>query len=168
MDIRFNRGNFPMKIQPVVVADRGASTQPPVEEVARVASEHTRATFSSESLKMLGQSIDVNKPETVRSFLSNFDFRHITPKDLAFVGGVLYEAGAIQGHDAANLVGTELAYEVPLDPNKAIDSFKVFDDVLAASMAAGPMAIAGRPSDARAAEFIRQLASFATSDRSEI
>lgn len=155
------------RLQPVVTADKdrvNASTSK--TPTRNIDSGGTRATFSPESLKLASKAIDVSKPETVRNFLSNFDFQKISPKDLAYVGGTLAEAGVIDYENAVPLIGTELTYEKPLDPNKAIDSFKIFDDTLAANIAAGPNA--GRDYHLRAVDFIHRLATFATSDREKI
>lgn len=170
MGIHINISSAGTGPQPVIKADRAIAetSQISTSATSRLEINQTRATFSAEALALSSQQIDAKKPESVRSFLSNFDFRNISPADLAYVGGTLAEAGVIEDKDTFPLIGTELTYEQPLDRNKAVDSFKIFDDTLAANIAAGPTASAGRDYHVRAADFIRRLDSFAGSSRSEI
>ncbi|PIF92109.1 hypothetical protein CLU86_3049 [Acidovorax sp. 62] len=156
--------------QPIIKVDRAIAETSKISTSAtsRPEIDQTRATFSAKALSLSNQQMDANDPDSVRAFLSNFDFRNISPADLAYVGSTLAEAGVIEDKDAFPLIGTELTYEQPLDRNKAVDSFKIFDDTLATNIAAGPTALAGRDYHVRAADFIRRLDSFASSDRSEI
>lgn len=158
-------GNQLYRLQPSVAGDRSRNDAPAAAPNKRLPLSETTATFSLESLKLAEESISVDKPESVRKFLSNFDFQNISPKDLAYVGSTLYGAGVIK-EDANPLIGTELTYDTPLDPNKPMNALKIFDDTLEANIKAGPNA--GREYHIRAVDFIQRLATFASSDRERI
>ncbi len=155
------------RLQPNVVKDRSRDDLATNAAASnkQLSLSGTTAAFSLESLKLAEEAISVGKPESIRNFLSNFDFRNISPKDLSYVGSTLFGAGVIK-EDAIPLIGTEITYEIPLDPNKPMDAFKIFDDRLAANIKAGPNA--GRESQIRAVDFIQRLANFAASDRDRI
>lgn len=78
----------------------------------------------------------------------------------------LYAVDMISREDAGSLIGTDMAYEPPLDPYAPIYAVQHFEHVLDVNISAGPNA--GRALAVRAADFIKRLASFASSDRLSI
>lgn len=169
MNINFNvpqAGSQPSRTQPSVIGDRSPDAPSATAPAKRLEITRTTATFSSESLKLSEEGVSVGKPESVKNFLSNYDFRNISPKDLAEVSGVLFKAGVLEKWESGALIGTEQSYEKPLDINAPIDSFKIYDDSLAASISAGPNS--GQEYHTQTAALIRRIADFATSDRDRI
>lgn len=158
------------KVQAVVVGDRSrdalsAAVTPRVKQASQASAT---VTLSPEALKLAAEDLSSGNPESVRKLLSNHDLQNITPNDLSKLASTLFVAGVLSADEGFALIGTELAYEKVLDPNKPLDAVRVMQDRLRASMDAGPSAIAGRAGAIRALDFIERLASFASSDRERI
>lgn len=158
--------------QPVVAGDRlrdGIRDMVLDAAIRRMAPPESTVAFSQEAMKaaVLDKAgVKAGDPESARQFLAKFDFNAISPKDLGVVQVTLFAAGMISREDSGPLIGTDMAYEPPLDPYAPMDAIQHFEHMLEVNISAGPNA--GRESAIRAADFIKQLASFASSDRSSI
>lgn len=137
---------------------------------ASVLPVHSRTGASGrkpkERPKLDKAGVKAGDPESARQFLAKFDFNAISPKDLGVVQVTLFAAGMISREDSGPLIGTDMAYEPPLDPYAPMDSVQHFEHMLEVNISAGPNG--GRELAIRAADFIKQLASFASSDRQSI
>jgi len=162
----------PVRHQPVVAGDRvrdairDAMTDAAIK---RMAVPESTVAFSQEAMKaaVLDKAgVKIGDPESARQFLAKFDFNAISPKDLGVVQVTLFAAGMISREDSGPLIGTDMAYEPPLDPYAPMDAIQHFEHMLEVNISAGPNA--GRELAIRAADFIKQLASFASSDRQSI
>lgn len=161
-------GNQGYRVQPIVATDRQEAVTASGASVKRLAPSKTTADFSPEALRLSEKSINIGKPEGLRDYLSNYDFENISPKQLTEVASTLYAAGVIKHDEAAALLGTELAYEKPLDINEPLNAVKVQEDRLAASISFGTSGLAGRSFHLGGVDIINRLGSFTKSDRMEL
>lgn len=161
-----------MRHQPVIAEDRlRDEIRALVSDAAikRMAVPESTVAFSQEAMKaaVLDKAgVKAGDPDSARKFLAQFDFNAISPKDLGVVQVTVFAAGMISREDSGPLIGTDMAYEPPLDPYSPIDAVQHFEHMLEVNISAGPNG--GRDVAIRAADFIKQLASFASSDRKSI
>lgn len=170
--LQSNNNQF-SRLQPTISAEQVRN------EVSSSISDTDNATAASGSTVAFSQeavdaalldkaNVRIGDIESVRNFLSKYDFNSISPNDLGkVVGATLSAAKMISGEELTFLIGTELAYEPPLDANQPMDAVKLFDTTLAASKSVGS-SIEGNIYHEKAANFIIRLASFALSDRTSI
>jgi len=158
--------------QPVVAGDRlrdGIQAMVSEAAIRRMAPPESTVAFSQEAMKaaVLDKAgVKMGDPESARQFLAKFDFNAISPKDLGVVQVTLFAAGMISREDSGPLIGTDMAYEPPLDPYAPTDAIQHFEHMREVNISMGPNG--GREVAIRAADFIKQLASFAASDRRSI
>jgi hypothetical protein len=62
----------------------------------------------------------------LRALLGQYDFHNISARQMAQVGGVLFERKEISAHAAASFIGVETNLAEPLDPDKPIDMVQHF------------------------------------------
>lgn len=171
MNINFNvsqsSGSQSYRMQPVVAGDRSVDAAANAAGSAkRLDLPQTKVTFSSESLKLAEAAISVDKPESIKNYLSNFDFSNISPWDFSHVASKLFESGVIDKDTASSLQGVELAYEKPLDKYQKTNVVKIYEDTLNAAIEGG--STSGKDYHTRALDFVSRLADFAASSREKI
>ncbi len=100
------------------------------------------------------------KAASLREFLGKFDFSSITPRQMAQVGGTLFEKGELSESAASSFIGVETNLADELDPDKPIDMNKHFKHMLDAAAGATPTV----PGEYDFAIRLRQQASKALGD----
>ena len=74
----------------------------------------------------VGDASMAGKPDNLKQLLSKYDLRHITPNQLANLGGELYQRGEISDNAVGAMMGT-LADIDGTDANKPIDAIQHFE-----------------------------------------
>jgi hypothetical protein len=91
---------------------------------------------AARSLSNQSTAAEGREASELRDFLSKFDFRSITPRQLAQVGGALFERGEISEDAASAFVGVETNLVESLNPDKPIDVVQHFQHMLSVAAAA--------------------------------
>lgn len=102
---------------PVLVSRYGDSeTHVTISDAARRAAENDGVQKTAKA----------EAPAMIRDLLEDVDFRNITPRQMAVLGGKLFERGYFPMQSASAFNGTELNTLVERDPNQPIDMIEHF------------------------------------------
>jgi hypothetical protein len=99
-------------------------------------------------------------PPELRQLLAKYDFRSISPRQLAQLGGMLHARGLLSENAATSFIGVETNLAEPMDPDRPIDMVQHFQHMLDVALEAH----AREPGDFDFAVRFRQEASQALRD----
>jgi len=74
-----------------------------------------------------GSSPERAKAEALRSLVSDLDFHHVTPRQLAELGSKLFEAKELSADETSALIGIENSLVTPMSADAPIDMVAHFE-----------------------------------------
>jgi hypothetical protein len=81
------------------------------------------------TVRLSGSAPDAGSSE-LRQLLAKYDFHAISPRQMAQVGGKLFERGLLSENAATSFIGVETNLVEPMDPDKPIDMVQHFARML--------------------------------------
>lgn len=159
--IGINSENSTFKI-PRPMLTRPAHPEVPVEPASMV-------NISEAGRNALAQATGANKKANeLRELLQQYDFHHISPRQLANLAGELVKQGEMSREAPNAFIGVELDTLIPMDPDQPIDMvahFKMMLDSIEAAAATDPTLDYALAHRRQASQVLADVMSFANSSR---